>query len=171
MADMSADVLSNNLTNPAKTWLWDVLIPNPIGGGDNEALETRCQSTSIPGRSVGKIVIPYKGTAGIVFPGKLEMDHTWSMTYLESASDTKTFDALYAWAQAIVNARTGLGGLDIAIKSSIYLKCLDQQGSTWLTIKVTGCYPEEISETPLAYGTQENVKFTVRWAFDRWEKV
>jgi len=169
--DMSADVLLNNLTNPAKSFLWTVVFTNPVGGGDGKSLETRCQTASIPGRSVGSIVIPFKGTAGIKFPGKLTMSHTWSMTFLESAADRKTFDAIYAWKQAIVDAKTGLGGPDSIIKSSIYLKCLNQSGAVWLTIKLTGCYPENMSDVPLSYSSQEQIMFNVTWAYDRWEKV
>jgi hypothetical protein len=168
---MSADVLSNNLTNPAKSFLWEVMFTNPIGGGDAKALETRCQTASIPGRSFGSIIIPFKGTAGIKFPGKLNMDHTWSTTFVESTADQKTFNAIYAWKQAVLDAKTGIGGPDIAIKSNIYLKCLDQAGNTWLTIKMTGCYPENMSDTPLSYAANEEIRFSVTWAYDRWEKV
>jgi len=171
MSDMSSDVLKNNLTNPAKSFLWSVYFPTVIGGGSPETLETRCQTTSIPGRSVGRILIPYKGTAGIVFPGKLNLDHTWDMTFLESAADHKTFDALYGWNQKVVHVKTGLGGPDIAIKADIYLKCEDQLQNVWLTIKVTGAYPEGIGSVGLSYANQDEISFDVRWAYDRWEKV
>jgi hypothetical protein len=171
MADMSADVLKNNLTNPAKAFLWSVVFPGLVGGGDAEALETRCQSTGIPGRSVGAIVIPYKGTPGIVFPGKLNLDHTWSTTFVESAADRKTFDALYAWHQSIQNVQTGLGGPDNTLKRNLYLKCEDQEGNVWLTIKLTGCYPQDVGAVALSYASQEQITFPVRWAYDRWEKV
>lgn len=168
---LSSDVLKNNLTNPARSWLWDVVFTNPIGGGDAASLETRCRTVSIPGRSFGRITLPFKGTPGIVFPGKLNMDHTWSMTFIESSADRKTFDAIYNWKQAIINDKTGVGAPDITIKSDIYLKCLDQTGAVWLTIKVIGCYPEVLGEVSLSQESQEEIKFSVRWAYDRWEKV
>ncbi len=171
MSDFSADVLKNNLNNPAKNFLWDMIFNNPIGGGDAKTLETRCQTTSIPGRGVGRITIPYKGTAGIVFPGKLNLDHTLSMTFVESSTDKKTWNAINAWQQAIINMRTGLGGPDVAIKTDIYLKCKDQQDNTWLTIKIIGTYPEDMAEVPLSYASQDEIAFRVRWAYDRWEEV
>jgi len=171
MADMSQDVLKNNLTNPAKGFLWEVMFVNPIGGGDADALDARCQSSSIPGRSVGEITIPYKGTPGVRFPGKLQMSHNWSVTFVESTEDRKTFNALHAWHQAIVNDRTGLGGPDPAIQSDVYLKCLDQEGTTWLTIKLVGCYVSEIGEVSLSYETNTNIVFPVTLSYDRWEKV
>lgn len=127
MADMSSDVLKNNLTNPAKTYLWEMMFTNPVGGGDSNVMDLRCQTTTIPGRSHGEIIIPFKGTPGIKFPGKLTMDHNLAMTFIEG-TDRKVFDALHGWSEAITSARTGIGGPDVAIKSDIYLRMLDMQG-------------------------------------------
>ncbi len=171
MPDMSADVLKNNLTNPAKSYLWYVMFTNPIGGGDADALDTRCRSASIPGRSVGTIDIPYKGTAGIRVPGKLQMSHSWSVSFLENTEDQKTYNALYAWHEAIVGARTGIGGPDLAVKSDIYLRCIDQAGNVWLTIKLIGAFPSELGDVSLSYEDNSTIQFPVTWSYDRWEKV
>ncbi len=170
MASMGTDVLKNNLNNPAKKWLWEVMFTSPVGGGDADILDTRCRTAGIPGRSVGEILLPYKGTPGLVYPGKLQMSHSWRTTFIES-TDKKTFDALYGWHQAIVNAKTGVGGLDLAIKSDIFFKCLDQPGDTWLTIHLIGCYPADIGEVSMSYGDSSEVEFPVTWAFDRWEEA
>lgn len=171
MADMSADVLKNNLTNPAKSFLWEVLFTNPIGGGDADALDTRCRSTSIPGRSTATIHIPYKGTPGIQVPGKLKMSHNWSVTFLENTEDRKTFDALHNWHQAIVHDRIGVGGPDPVIKSDIYLRCLDQAGSVWLSIKLIGCFPADLGEVSLSYEDNSTIVFPCTISYDRWERV
>jgi len=171
MADMSADVLKNSLTNPAKSYLWEVLFTNPIGGGDADALDTRCRSASIPGRSVGTIGIAYKGTAGIQVPGKLQVSHSWSVTFLENTEDRKTFDALYDWHEAIVGMRTGIGGPDPAVKSDIYLRGLDQAGDVWLTLKLTGCFPAELGDVSLSYEDNSTILFPCTMSYDFWERV
>jgi len=167
MSNMSADNLKNNISNPAKTFLWDVVIPNPIGGGDAESLEVRCQSTVIPGRSVGEILVPYKGTAGIKFPGKLTMSHSWVAVFIEGI-DKKVFDTIYAWKQTVVNARTGVGGPDADIKSDIYLRLLDQQGNVFMKLKLVGCYPQAVDDVPIAYDDEANVMYNVTWSYDYW---
>jgi hypothetical protein len=171
MPDMSQDVLKNSLTNPAKSFLWEVMFTNPVGGGDADALDTRCQSTSIPGRGTGTILIPYKGTPGIQVPGKLTMSHSWAVTFLENTEDRKTFDALHAWNQAIVHDRLGVGGPDPLIKADIYLRCLDQEGTVWLTIKLIGCFPADVGEVSLSYEDNSTITFPCTFSFDRWEKV
>jgi len=171
MADMSADVLKNNLTNPAKSFLWEVLFTNPIGGGDADALDTRCRSTSIPGRGSSPINIPYMGTPGIVVPGKATLSHSWVVTFLENTEDRKTFDALYNWNEAIVGMRTGVGGPDPTIKSDIYLRCLDQAGDAWLSIKLFGCFPSEVGEVSMSYEDNSTLIFSVTFSYDRWERM
>jgi len=171
MAHMSADNLKSNLTNPAKAYLWEVLFANPIGGGDAESLELRCQTTVIPGRSVGDILIPFKGTGGIRFPGKLTFSHDWPTTFVESSEDAKTFKALHAWNQAIIDARTGIGGPDVTIKADIYLYLLDTEGNVWLKIKLVGCYPKTVDDVPVAYDAEGNIAFAATFSYDYWLEV
>ena len=72
MSSMGVDVLTSNLTNPQRLYMWEVLIPNVVGGAGNPSvLQARAQSTSLPGSSVGEILIPYKKTSGVKYPGKL----------------------------------------------------------------------------------------------------
>jgi hypothetical protein len=170
MADMSADVLKNNLTNPAKTYLWEMLFTNPIGGGDSDVMDLRCQTTVIPGRGHGQITVPFKGTPGIVFPGKLTMSHTWTMTFIEG-TDRKVFDALHGWQEAITGARTGVGGPDVAIKADVYLRCLSMQGEVWMTIKAIGMFVQNVDDVPLNYEDDTSIYFNATFSFDRWELV
>jgi len=169
MANMSIENLKNNLTNPARSYLWEVLFANPIGGGDAETMELRCQTTAIPGRSVGEILIPFKGSAGMKVPGKLTMTHLWPATFVES-TDKKIFEALQAWNQAIANARTGIGTLDALLKSNIYLRLLDAQGNIYLKIKLVGCYPQSVDDVPLAFETEGVIMYTVAFSYDYWEE-
>ena len=98
MSNLGVDSLKGNLTNPSRSYLWDVLIPIPIGGGDFATYQIRAQSTQIPQSSTTSIHIDYKQTAGIELAGKKSYEHTWACAFLES-EDHKTYDALYAWQQ------------------------------------------------------------------------
>jgi len=169
MVNMSADNLKANLSNPARTYLWEAMFTNPIGGGDAEVLMLRCQSANIPGRSVGEILIPFKQTPGIKFPGKLTVSHTWVTTFIEGM-DKKVFDAIHAWDQAVVHDRLGIGGPDVAIKSNIYLRLLDTQGKVIMKIKFVGCYPQAVDEVPVAMDSEAAVFYSVTWSYDHWEE-
>jgi len=170
MAKMSAEDFKNNLNNPARLYLWDVMFTNPIGGGDADALELRCQTTAIPGRSVGEILVPFKGTAGLKFPGKLTMSHSWPCSFVES-TDKKVFNALHAWDQAIIDARTGIGGPDVAIKSNIYLRLVSSTGAVYQKIRLVGCYPQDVAEVPLAFETEGVIMYAVTFSYDYWEEA
>lgn len=170
MSNMSVDNFKNNLTNPARQYLWEVLFTNPIGGGNAEVLELRCQTTALPGRSVGEILVPFKATAGIKFPGKLTMSHAWPVTFVEG-TDKEVFNALYAWSQAVVNARTGLGGLDVLIKSNVYLRLMDAEGEVYMKIKLVGCYPQDVAEIPLDFETEAVIMRAATFSYDYWEEA
>ena len=170
MSKMSADSLAANLTNVARKYLWEVLFSSPIGGGDAEALMLRAQSTAIPGSSFGAILVPFKQSPGVKFPGKLNMPHTWTSTFIEG-TDHKIFDAVYAWKQAVVHDRLGIGGPDVAIKSDIYLNLLDQLGATTNRFKLIGSYPELMDDTPLSYDEEAALIYTVTFSYDHWERI
>jgi hypothetical protein len=168
--NMSADNLKHNLTNPARSYLWEVMFPNPIGGGDAEVLEIRCQSANIPGRSFGEIKIPFKASPGIKFPGKLTMSQTWVTTFVEGV-DKKVFDALHAWQQTIIHDRLGVGGPDILTKADIYLRLLDTQGNVFQKIRFVGAYPQAVDDIPVAYEDEKEIRYNVTWSYDFWEEV
>lgn len=169
--EMSVDVLRNNLTNPAKSYLWAVVFPKLIGGGDGTVLATRCQSAGLPGRSTNSIKIPFRGTPGFKVPGQLVMPQVWRLEFLESTVDKKTFTALYNWHQMIQSARTGLGSPDPSVKTDLYFQALDQAGQTWLTIKMIGCYLEEMGDIAMTYGNNSSMIFPASMSYDWWEPV
>lgn len=171
ITDMSADSLRNTLTNLARVYLWELLIPNLKGGGDADILQTRCYSLSIPGRSVGGgILIPYKQSAGIKYPGKLAYSHTWQVGFIEG-EDAKVFDAIHAWNQLVVNDLTGISVGDDLIKTDLYFNQLSTKGNEYKRIKLVGCYPQEVSDVALEYGSEDAIRFLVTFSFDKWESV
>jgi len=169
MGSMADDSLKTNLSNPARTYLWEAMFTNPIGGGDAEVLMIRCQSAGVPGRSVGEILVPFKQTPGIKFPGKHVVSHAWATSFIEGM-DKKVFNAIHAWNQAIVHDRLGVGGPDVAIKSNIYLRLLNTLGEVIMKIKFVGCYPQAVDDVPLAMDSEAAIYYTVTWSFDHWEE-
>ena len=168
MGNMSADNLKNNVSDYQRAYWWDIIIPNLIGGGDAGALEVRAQSTQVPGRSFGEILIPYKGSAGFKVPGKLVMSHVWPCVFVEGL-DRKVFDAVLGWKQAVTDARTGKGGPDSVIKKDIYLRLTDGQGNVTNKIKLVGCYPQAVDDVPVAYDTEAVIMYNVTFSYDYWE--
>lgn len=166
---MSADNLKHDISNPARVYWWDVVFSKLIGGGNKDHLEVRAQSTVIPGRSFGEILVPYKGGPGIKFPGKLTMSHLWPAVFVEGI-DQEVFDAIYGWKQTIQNARTGIGTLDSLSKADIYLRLLDPQETVTKKFKLVGCYPQSVDDVPLSYDDEAMIMYNVGWSYDYWEE-
>lgn len=167
---MGIDVLRDKLTNPLRSYLFDVIIPNVIGGGDSDIMTARARSASIPERSQGAISIPYKQTAGIVVPGKLHYSHTWELTFIEG-EDCKVYNALYAWQQRIVDDQSGAGEGDDKIKTTLYLNLNNTKGDDIKQIKLLGCYCHTVGALNFSHGNEETVTFNVTFSFDSFELV
>lgn len=167
---MGLDSLKSNLTNPARTYLWEVLVPVPLGNGDSDTYTVRAQSAEIPGRSNGEIVIPFKQTAGIKVAGKLKYDQQFAVTFIEG-EDKKVFDAIQSWQQLIVNNVTGIGVGDPLYKSDVYLTLITTAGATYQKIKLRGAWVQNIGKVALSYGADTTVSYGVTFAFDTWEEV
>jgi hypothetical protein len=165
MAEMSVNALKNNLSNPQMSFLWEVIVPVPIGDGNSETFLLRAQSTSIPSREQGQIIIPFKQTAGIAVPGKLGYTHQWKCSFIEG-EDAKVWGALYSWAQLIVDSTTGLGQGDAGIKTDIYLNLLSRGGEITKKLKLKGCYLMSLEDTPLSYADTKAIEYGATFSFD-----
>jgi len=169
MGTMGVDVLRDSIV-PQRDYLWDMLVPAPPGGGESDVLNVRCQSSSLPGRSVGSIHIPYKQSAGIKVPGKLTYSHTWDCVFVEG-EDKKVFEAIYAWLQAVIDDYDGVGDGDNEIKADVYLTLQATKGSITRKIKLVGCYPESLADVGVDYASEGTVRYSVTFSYDRWEDV
>jgi len=171
MPQMGVDSLKTNLTNPARPYLWEVVVPVPIGDGDSTTYTVRAQSTEIPGRSNPQVKIPYKQTPGIVVAGKLTYDQTWSVTFIEG-EDRKVFDAVQSWQQTIVNNITGIGVGDPFYKTDVYLTTITVGGAIYMKIKLKGAWVQNVGKVAVDYaGGDGTIKYAVTFSFDSWEQV
>lgn len=170
MANMGIDALRARLTNPARIYLWEVEFTSPVGGDNRDALKIQCQSTSKPGRSVGRIHVPFKGTGGVNFPGKVTFSHEWPCTFVENSVDLAIGKALHGWQQAMMDARTGQGGLDVDVKSDVYLRLLDQTNAVISTIKLVGCFVQTVDDVALTFEDESVLIYNTTWAYDYWEE-
>lgn len=164
---MSANSLKNNINNPARSYLWEVLMPNPVSG-DPTTLLLRCRSSNIPGVSVGSIHLPFKQTGGVKYPGKKTFSHTWACTFVES-EDRKTWEAFYQMAQAIIDAETGIGAF--GIKRDVYLHLIDQDDTVSLRIKMVGVYVESQDDVALAHSDEGELNIAITFSYDYWVKA
>ena len=166
----SVDSLRTNLTNPARAYLWEVEFINPIGGGDADTLTVRCQSASIPARSVNPIHVPYKQSAGIQYAGKLKYSQSWSLSFVEG-EDKKIHDAIYGWQQQLVHDISNLSAGDEYIKADLYMRLQTTKGEDGMNIRLVGCFPISIGEVSLSQSTEDLIRYEVTFSYDRWQEI
>jgi len=164
------DVLKNNLTNPARAYLFDVIFPIPMGGGDAETLMLRCQAASIPTVGVGEIKVPYKQTAGTKYHGKVTMDQTWALTFIEG-EDKAIFQEFYNWIKKVVDPKSGIGTPDPDVKTDVILSLRTTADQEYLKLKLRGAWVEKIGPVDLAMDTETPIRLPVTLAYDYWEQL
>jgi len=168
---ISVDTLKANLGSVAKIFLWDVQIPNPVGGGDPTTINLRAQSSQIPGRSVSVIEIPYKQGANLQFIGKLKYDHTWTCEFLEG-EDRATFDWIYAWCQQMVNDDSNLSEGEGGGRTDLYLTLVTTGNDVYNKIRMKDCFIESVGAVALQYSDETTpIKFSVQFRYNSWEYV
>lgn len=164
--ELSIDAIKSNLTDPLRTYLWEMMIPNVPGGGDVDAVRLRCVSSAIPNVASEEIVVDWRAMRFRI-AGKLNYSHTITMTFLESA-DRKILDAFYNWRKLVTNPETGAGVAPSEYKTDIYISLLNTKGEEVVKIKLMGCYPQEMGEIALDMATNEIIRPTVTFSYDRW---
>lgn len=165
MANMDINALKNNLGAPARDYLWEIIVPTPLGGGEVETFQLRAQSAEIPSREQGAIPIAFKQTAGIMVPGKLSYTHTWACTFIEG-EDKKVWEAMYGWQQLIVHNVSGTSVGDAGLKTDMYLTTLKTDGTIAMKIKLRGCYVKTVGAVKLSYGSEGIINYDVTFSFD-----
>jgi len=168
--NISSDTLKNNLTNLARTFMWEIIIPSPAGSGNTTLWQVRAQSSSIPGRSVGNIHVPYMGTGGINFPGKLTYTHVFPCTFIES-EDRAIHTAIYSWLQSQNNDFDGTGAGDDQVKTDVYLNLLNVKGNITESIRLIGSFIASLGEVTVNYEGEGGIIYPVEFRYDRWEAV
>lgn len=148
--------------NPAKAFMWDVLIPAlPVSS-------IKALSSQVPGVSLTDMELWHLGQKAL-FPGTVEYTHTWNCTVVESESGD-VYNAMSAWHNLIFDQKTGVMGDVAAFKRDVTINMLTSSGSTWLSLILKGAYPKEIAELEIDKSNNaEPVKWVLNFNFDWFE--
>ena len=163
MSLMGQDSLKTNLTLPQRNYLFDVLIPTPVGGGDFNTLQVRARSSQVPARSNEVINIPYKQTAGLFIAGKDHLEHTWQCTFMEG-EDQLIWQAMSGWQQVIVDTQAGINNGDY--QTDVYLTLTGTDGSNTMSLKLKNAWVSNLGAVTLNYEQNGIVTYDVTFSFD-----
>lgn len=149
--------------NPAKMFLWDVVIP-----GLPALTGIRAQTGQVPGVGNTDIDLFHMGQMA-KFAGAVEYEHTWAVTIVESEGGD-IYNALYQWQQLVNNQADGIGGDPIVYKRDIIFTALTSKGNPWMTKVIKNAYPKNIDTIDMDKAANtEAFKWGVTFNFDWWE--
>lgn len=163
MPRMNVDNLRNDL-EVARSYMFEILFPRPIVG-DAETLMLRGTASTLPERSLGKIHVAFKQSAGVNFVGKIKYPQTLDITFLEG-EDREILKTFYRWMNSIIDDKTFIGRPDFKI--NFYINLLNLEDEVTDRYKVVGAWPEKLSGPPIDWNTEENIKYSVSFSYDKW---
>lgn len=150
--------------NPAKTFLWNVIIPGA------PMVSFKAQTTQFPAVGSADMELHYQGQPA-KFAGAVEYEHTWSLVIAESEIGD-VFDFLYSWRQLIWNQLTAQSESPVLYKRPVQVIGKTSMGGNWISAMMMGAYPKNIDAIDLDRSSNSDIwKWSVQFNFDWWFKT
>ena len=131
-----------------------------------------CRATSIPGTTIGQVVVPYFGRE-VKFAGNRTFAD-WSVTVIND-EDFKVRSVMEKWMNSInlhtANRRVGGGSATKGYYASATVHQLSKNttGNTTRSYTFQNMFPTDLSEITLDWGDNDSIQeFTVTFAYDFW---
>jgi hypothetical protein len=166
---MGLGSLKSLLSNPQRSYLWEIRVLNPQGGSSTTPamLTVMAETAKIPKRSHEVISIPYKQTAGIVVYGKDKLTHLFSCTFRENENSV-IYNMIRKWQNAMIDARSGVA--NGPYQTDVFCALLDVNGNDTTVIKLKGAWISDIDEPQLSYADGTGLlKYGVTFSYDYFE--
>jgi len=137
-------------------------------GGETSDLAFLCKATGIPGQTVGKVGIPFRGRLLNIAGDRTFED--WSITVLND-TDFKLYRAFERWMNGINNMTDNEGIANPAdYQVDGFVDQLDRNGATLKTYTYRGLFPTSLAPIALDYSTNDAIEeFAVTFAIQYFE--
>ena len=151
--------------------LFEVTITPYTGGADLTDLQWFCKGTSIPGATIGTVIVPYFGRE-IKLAGNRTFAE-WTVTVIndETFAIRSQFEA---WMNSInehsANKRIASGGsMDYVKQATVTQFGKTGHGDTSAVYQFQNIFPTDLSEITLDWGDNDVIEeYTVTFAYDYW---
>jgi len=171
-----SDFRANLPGGGARPNLFEVVFNNPTSlsntkGNARDAAEEAflCKSTSLPGTTLSRVDVPFRGR-NIRVPGVREFDDTWVTTII---NDTDFSVRRWAedWMNAIASHETNVGNFTLTdLSTTLHVYQLDHRdGSRIRGYKFIDAWPSELNAIELAADTNDSIEeFDITWTYSYW---
>jgi hypothetical protein len=158
----------------ARPNLFEVILNNAPDGSltslANEAPKFLIKATSLPGTTVTRIDVPYRGRT-VRVPGVREFDDTWVTTVIND-TDFSVRNWVESWMNSIASHKENVGNFNLTdISADLFVYQLDHyDGKKIRGYKMVDAWPSELNAIELAADTNDSVEeFDITWAYSYWE--
>lgn len=126
-----------------------------------------CEAASLPASTIGVASVPFRGI-NVPFAGDRQYQ-PWNLTVMNDV-DFAIRNALEIWQQGIVENDTNLGRtVSSQYTATGLVQQLDRNDNIIKTYEFVDMFPENISDIPLAFGTNDTIEtFGVTFRYTTW---
>lgn len=155
------------LPDPAQSDHFELIIPNPPGGGNAQALRVQCQQIALPGKSIEAVSQEVFGNQ-LQHAGRSTYSHDVSVTFIESRT-LAIHKALRNWLEYCRRHDDQLGHYKNEYSRNVILNAFDQKGILIDEFTLYGFWPSQVPDVQFD-GTASNI-ITIAATFqcDYWE--
>ncbi len=160
----------SGLPDPLLSYNFDLVIPNIPGGGNTKALTIKCQSTSLPGKSLEDVTVTAHGVE-LKYAGRVVYTHTQQATFYETR-DLTTRDALRGWMESARDVPTNSGDYKVNYGTLAYLLLYDDTVTNVIrTIQFDGFFCQDMQEATLEGSGSSVVTISATFYYDLWKDL
>lgn len=164
----SIDKFKDNFVNGARNYLF-YIIPNFPSTGVSMSLDPTylVRSSSIPGRTVEAIDVPWQGYMYKL--GGKSTTEDWTITFVVDKT-AKIYKQFYAWTNLVHDPSTNVHGDPKQYMKDQRVQMLSGDGKeAIIEIKLIGAWPTTVSALELSYDSGDVATFDVTFAYLRHE--
>jgi len=153
---------------PARQYLWEILIPSSLpgggggGGNDNTQFTFRAMSTTIPDKVLEAYEHNFKSTK-VRFAGREASAKTFDVTFFDSM-DLFIYKSMYNWNEFCL--RNTKEAYQLA---SMEMHLLNRADEVVLTAALKQVWPENVQPLTLDYGANDPINVVVTLSYDDME--
>lgn len=153
------------INKPQFSYAWEVLIRG-LSTGSLEDLTFFAKSVSIPQSAVEQVIVNHKSSKSH-YAGRDSAAHTVTVTFWDD-ENLKVFKFFQEWFDnLIINPINGGSVPRNLYTGEMEIKLMNNEDTdTTGVVKLTNCFPIDLSDIPLSYDSSEPLEVSVTLSYD-----
>lgn len=145
---------------------FDLLIPNPPGGGDGEALMIRNMTAVLPGRSNRPIPVELHRHKTF-YGGKRDYGNSFSASWVDT-TDRRVINTLKSWQDLITDPTTGLPLPKTVYNTTATITIYDASNAPSELRTFHGLFIVSLEASNLSGSSNQPLPVSATFSFDYW---